>query len=48
MAYVKDARLDADDVFPPLQLQLLDGTSLAVPSDLNGPHAVLLIYRGEW
>ena len=41
-----DARkLDSDDVFPPLNLKLVDGEEFAVPT---GKWTLLLIYRGYW
>ena len=41
-----DARkLDSDDAFPPLTLELVDGGELSVPT---GNWTLLLIYRGYW
>ena len=49
MAQVEGAnRLDTGDVFPSMNLHLLDDTSLALPADLQGESSVLLFYRGEW
>tara|TARA_B100000700_G_scaffold239969_1_gene266769 strand:- start:319 stop:456 length:138 start_codon:yes stop_codon:yes gene_type:complete len=38
-------KLDAGDTFPDLDLNLLDGSSLKIPT---AGWAILLLYRGEW
>lgn len=40
-----ERRLDAGDRFPPLNLELVDGGVLALPSEQR---TVVLIYRGQW
>lgn len=40
--------LDEGDAFPTMDLQLVDGQGLTLPSDLDGSWAVILVYRGHW
>ena len=42
------AKLDTGDPFPRLTLNLVDGSSLALPDGLQGKYKVLLFYRGHW
>lgn len=39
--------IENGDRFPSLTASVVDGGSLTVPDDLDGP-AVLLFYRGHW
>ena len=49
MAQVRGTnRLDTGDAFPSMTLRLLDGSSLALPAEVQGEQSVLLFYRGEW
>ena len=41
-------KLNTGDKFPALTLDLVDGTKLAVPQDLDARYNVLLFYRGHW
>lgn len=38
-------KLDTDDAFPALELDLTDGEKLSLP---NGQWTLLLVYRGYW
>ena len=38
-------KLDSDDKFPPLTLDLVGGGQLSLPSD---KWTLLLVYRGRW
>jgi len=40
--------LDADDLFPSIQFNLIDGTSLTFPEDAGNKYSLLLVYRGTW
>lgn len=40
--------LDAGDVFPELELALVDGGKLALPAGLRHPYNVVLVNRGHW
>ena len=42
------AKLDAGDAFPRLTLNLVDGSTLAVPDDIDAKYKVILFYRGHW
>jgi len=48
MAQAESKKPDAGDLFPNLQLNFTDGTSMNVPEDLSGRWGVLLLYRGQW
>lgn len=41
-------RLNNGDVFPDLAIDLVGGGTLAIPRDLAGSYAVVLLYRGSW
>ena len=45
MPQTETRKLDSDDPFPPLTLDLTDGNQVALP---NGKWTLLLIYRGYW
>lgn len=40
--------LDADDLFPPMELRLLSGDSMNIPDELGDGYSVVLFYRGYW
>ncbi len=40
-------RLDAGDLFPPMELQLVSGATLALPDAFGQGWGVLLLYRGH-
>lgn len=49
MARKTNARLlDAGDLFPTLQLELLDGNRLTLPSGLTQPFNAIIVNRGFW
>lgn len=49
MARKANARLlDGGDIFPALQLELIDGKRLALPSDLSQPFNAIIVNRGFW
>lgn len=41
-------RLENDDRFPDLSLDLVGGGTLDLPEDLDSGWAVVLVYRGHW
>ena len=41
-------KLETGDTFPDIQLQLVGGGSLSLPSDLDADFGVALFYRGHW
>ena len=41
-------KLNTGDLFPKLTLQLVDGSTLLVPDDLEARYKVILFYRGHW
>lgn len=45
MAQTDTPKLDAGDRFPHLELELVGGGSLALPTN---ERTVVLIYRGKW
>ena len=48
MAQTEVKKLDSRDLFPEIELKLIDGTSLMLPEKEGGTWSVLLIYRGLW
>ncbi len=48
MTQLEGRRLDGGDPFPPLTLQLASGGTLSLPPAADGPHVVLLAYRGHF
>ncbi len=48
MAKKGEEALDANDRFPELRLQLIDGREWVLPRDLGPGYGVLLLYRGHW
>src|SRR5262245_27933159 len=45
---VMPAHLHNGDVFPDLVVDLVAGRTIALPRDLAGSYAVVLLYRGAW
>ena len=41
-------KLDMNDVFPALSLNLVTGGTLDLPKGLNAKYLVVLFYRGHW
>lgn len=41
-------KLGTGDQLPALTLNLIDGSSFALPDDLSSTYTVFLIYRGHW
>ena len=41
-------KLGIGATFPSLTLNMVDGSSLNVPGDLNSKYKVILFYRGHW
>ena len=48
MARTGSAFLDTNDLFPPLELQLLSGEKLKLPEGTGKGYGLVLIYRGHW
>jgi len=48
MTRISNKTLDADDTFPTIQLNMIDGSTLNFPDDAGKDHSVLLVYRGAW
>lgn len=44
----KKIMLNIDDIFPTLEIDLVNDNKLTVPADLLGSWAVVLFYRGGW
>lgn len=42
------SKLDIGDRFPALRAPSVDGDEIALPDDLAGRPAVVLLYRGHW
>ncbi len=40
--------LDANDVFPSLELKLISGETLSLPEGAGEGYGVVLFYRGYW
>lgn len=40
--------LDVNDVFPDLNLELINGETISVPKELGDGYGIMLIYRGYW
>ena len=45
MPQTETRKLDSDDAFPPITLDLVGGGQIALPSD---KWTLLLVYRGQW
>jgi len=48
MAQTEVKKLDSRDLFPEMELKVIDSTSLMLPNKKGGTWSVLLIYRGLW
>jgi len=48
MGKVDSTFLDANDVFPDLDLQLVSGETLKLPEGTGEGYGVVLFYRGFW
>lgn len=48
MSQTEVKKLDSRDLFPEMELKVIDGTSLMLPNKKGGTWSVLLIYRGLW
>ena len=42
------AKLGIGDAFPPMELPLVGGGSITLPSDQETTYSVILFYRGHW
>lgn len=42
------AKLDSGDKFPQITLDLVDGSTVTLPDQLETPYGVVLFYRGHW
>jgi len=42
------AKLASGDAFPHMELPLVGGGSITLPSDLKTSYSVILFYRGHW
>ena len=41
-------KLGIGDTFPPMTLNLVDGSTLELPGGINSKYRILLFYRGHW
>ena len=41
-------KLKQGDRFPTIELDLTDGSTIALPRQISGRYLALLFYRGEW
>jgi peroxiredoxin len=41
-------KLNTGDSFPELTLDVVDGSKLTLPHDLDARYKVVLFYRGHW
>ena len=41
-------KLEIGDTLPEIQLQLVGGGSVSLPSDIDADFGVALFYRGHW
>ena len=41
-------QLNPGDAFPVFDVNLTDGRTLKLPTDLKGEYAVIIYYRGIW
>ena len=48
MGRIGSALLDANDVFPELNLQLVSGETLKLPEGTGESYGLVLFYRGYW
>ena len=49
MAQTGSAKLDVDDLFPSMSIQLVDAVApIELPTDLTAEYTIFLGYRGKW
>lgn len=48
MGRIESALLDANDVFPELNLQMVSGETLKLPGGTGEGYGLVLFYRGYW
>lgn len=48
MAQTETQKLDAGDLFPAMNLNLVDGNIFSIPSSLTSNYTIFLGYRGKW
>ena len=49
MAQTNSAKLDVDDVFPAMRIQVVDAVApIELPTDLTAEYTIFLGYRGKW
>ena len=49
MAQTDTAKLDVDDLFPSMSIQVVDAAApLELPTDLTAEYTIFLGYRGKW
>ncbi len=48
MARIGSVYLDANDLFPELNLQLVSGDTLSLPEGTGKGYGAVLFYRGHW
>lgn len=41
-------KLNTGDTFPRLSIDLVDGSRLALPDDIEARYKVIVFYRGHW
>ncbi|MFT5195927.1 MAG: hypothetical protein ACI9EW_002412 [Cellvibrionaceae bacterium] len=48
MAQTDARKLDVGEMFPEMTIDLVDGSTMSLPSGLSADYTVLLGYRGKW
>jgi peroxiredoxin len=48
MARASTDQLDANDIFPSMELELISGEKLKLPDGTGDGYGVVLFYRGYW
>ena len=48
MARISSVLLDANDIFPAMDLRIVSGESLKLPDGTGEGYGVVLLYRGYW
>ncbi len=48
MSRLDSKLLDANDLFPSMELQLISGETLGLPEGTGEGYGVILFYRGYW
>ena len=41
-------KLEAGDQFPQINLNIVGGSAITLPDDIDTDHAIILFYRGHW